>query len=391
MAISLTRSAIQAISSSASPPYRLLGSDTKSEPKSGFEEYYFQLLIFGRTATDPILNSIKPEDLPEDLRDEAFTGRGLEPLKIIYGKYQDLLTLVTKGVEADKPKSVFLPTSGVQVDPDFLEQIMGPAPIVDAKQATLKFLLASRKVSQAISLTWVDSSNSSSEGDENANEGDEKNASEEDEKKIEFDETQIKLVKQIFDFPSISYPSYLLEGNSLAKESEKPVMGHENIMAYLKNKGADEKHLALVINATNPGCSSLPLELLLAGQFYYENAESSKYGVVLPSIFSTFDIAWQYLFSVTWSSFDGATLELNQVGRKQGGEPFVSVHLPYPPKPTEFSLKQTDLKDWASAPEQGGKYPFYPKKVDTVGGEEWTSDEVEYVLPPCPYIPTSSC
>ena len=127
------------------------------------------------------------------------------------------------------------------------------------------------------------------------------------------------------------------------------------------------------------------LSLLCAGQVYWKTGPS-KYSQLWEPIFSTYEICVTFAFTmVSWSEYVAEFAELVQPGYNQK-PPYYKVTFPYPPKPSEDVLSEEDLSKWANAPESGGQLPFYPRKENG----KYLSDLVTNILPPYPYIPSTS-
>ena len=130
------------------------------------------------------------------------------------------------------------------------------------------------------------------------------------------------------------------------------------------------------------------LSLMLAGQAFLK--DGNTYTPISEPILSTYEIGvFAAITKVSWSEYIAVFDEVAEPGLNQL-PPYYKVKFPYPPKPSEDLLPQSYIKDWAEAAEyvkDGEKLPFYPTQ-DSDGN--FQSDLVQNVLPPYPYIPSTS-
>lgn len=266
--------------------------------------------------------------------------------KLVYGN-REFFKGHYKGVDTHN-----LPTKGAEVDPHF-------APKNNMNYPTIRFLLQSRRLSQMMASTWIN-----------------------------YDETsdtncQPKYVKKIFDSFNINPRTYW--GTDLVED---------DILYQILLEAKEKSLVDYLIQPTSVGYSSISLALLLSGQAYYvdfvdhENKENLK--KIGEPIFSTYEMIWEYAIDLSWDTFYATRKDISQSGNNPR-PPFTQVTLSYPPRPSEFNLKEKSIQDWVFAPEHAdeiadNQYPFYPTQ-DT---QEWKNKKIKFIVPPFPYIPLSS-
>lgn len=297
------------------------------------EECYFQLLIFEDLCRSP---------------------------KLVYGIKNDLKEYF--GMIDD------FPTPGVEIEEDYLPKLKhkGQPSLPFEYGSMLHWLLQTRKLSQMIAYTWLDPVN------------------------ILDKETKIRvsLVKNILDFPSRELDiSYVVKKKEI-EFFESPNLDDlqkkmPEMRLFSHEKDANSRFL---ISPTHISYEFISLALLLCGQAFYKkngHNEYPKYARIWEPISDIRQLILELGISVTWDTFYGAITDLSEVG-KHVQNPYKKAIIPYPPRPSEFSLSQKQIKDWAEAPDKGGDYPFYPSKINDPN--DW---ETEFVNPPTPYIPLS--
>jgi len=243
------------------------------------------------------------------------------------------------------------PTRGVSVNEDFISATPVDSIISEvetqqrnAVRAAVRFLLQSRHLSQLIAYTWLDKDTI-------------KHTQELRKKK-----DRIKLVRKIFN-------SYNIKPNE----------------EWLTPKPEGDDKMAYVIKPQYVSYNSISLALLLCGQAYYKNS-CNQWVKIWEPIFSTYDMIWEYALDISWDTFYASRIDIAQAtGQPQ--PPFTKVTLGYPPRPSEFDLKQKNIKTWAVADDTcDANYPFYPP----AHSQEWIDKKLKFVQPPFPYIPLSS-
>jgi hypothetical protein len=259
---------------------------------------------------------------------------------LVFGKKKDLLAQYNLSESS-------LPTSGVSVDPEFVKD-------GDPKYASsIAYLLQARKLSQTLAYTWL------------------KPEDIEDEE-IRF---QVGLIRTILDTFSIA-PKEKIVGSDDVSE-----IALERELLSIKEAGYD----SFLIKPGSIGYDSIKLPLLFSGQAYYK--KDDNYRRICDSIISTCDSVNQYSMNISWNTFYASVEDLPASGRSPN-PPYTQMTLGYPPKPNEFNLNDKQIKDWATATEYYGDstFPFYPEKNTS----EWRNQQVEYVVPPYPYMPLTS-
>ena len=119
-----------------------------------------------------------------------------------------------------------------------------------------------------------------------------------------------------------------------------------------------------------------------AFNFYYPD-KHEHFAQIWEPIGSIYQLIFEYGLDVTWELFHGVMTELVHTGEDF---PANKITVPYPPRPSEFNVSQSDIATWAKANDHDGSYPFYPSK----DSDDWKNHQLKYVYPPSPYIPLSS-
>lgn len=276
-------------------------------------------------------------------------GDGNTTTKLVYGK-KDNLTETYRGITD-------LPSTGVLVDDEFV------SPEKIANYSTVRFLLQCRKLSQMMVQTWVDESNIEGE-----------------KQKLE-----VNLIREIFHAYNIIPDTYFLH-----EQEPKPVSSKNLAIEILQ---ANDEDVSYLIKPESIGYSSIRLAMLLCGQAYYKAPDMEQYCKIGASIeglehgiFSTYEMIWEYAMNVSWDTLYATRIDLSQSGRKPN-PPFTSVTLGYPPRPdtSKFNVTAEQIKNWAFADDKAGDFPFYPER-DT---KEWENKQLQYIVPPYPYLPLS--
>ena len=320
-----------------------------------WEQHYFQILIIEKD-------------------NNAF----LEP-KLVYG---------TKEKLQKKYKLNLLPTTGAKVDKDFLEDLEGTDITKNSLKysigSTVRFLLQCRILSKLIASTWLE---------------------EDQVDKQTF--RQIELSRKILDSYNIEPKSYRIDGDSLELMNDIEL---EDLLKYIRNlPSTDEienkilkQKDSFLIKPRYVSYSSVSLALLLCGQAYFQYREGNNFDEDTPilvkkiwePIFSTYEMVWEYAIDVSWDTFYASRTDIPQTG-KDPKPPYTKVTIGYPPRPNEYNLTQEQILEWFQAGEyfEGSRYPFYPRKYtsyETETSDKWQNKELEFVVPPYPYIPLST-
>ncbi|MGK7894328.1 MAG: hypothetical protein AB4372_12080 [Xenococcus sp. (in: cyanobacteria)] len=320
-----------------------------------WDQHYFQILIIEKD-------------------NNAF----LEP-KLVYG---------TKEKLQNKYKLNPLPTTGAKVDGEFLEDLEGTDITKNSLKysigSTVRFLLQCRILSKLVASTWLE--------------------------KDQVDQQtfqKIELSRKILDSYNIEPKSYRIDGNSLVPMNDIEL---EDFLKYIKNLPSTDKIKNKVLSNKDSflikpryvSYNSVSLALLLCGHAYFQCREGSNYDedsqILLEKIwepvFSTYEMVWEYGIDVSWDTFYASRTDIPQTG-KDPKPPYTKVTIGYPPRPNEYNLTQEQIREWCQAGEdfEGSKYPFYPRKYtsyETETSEKWQNKELEFVVPPHPYIPLST-
>jgi len=239
-----------------------------------------------------------------------------------------------------------LPSNGVQLDPKFL-----PIKNLDgslnhknlAKYSTARFLFQCRKLSQLMAKTWLS-----------------KDCFDND-----LDAKKAELARKIF------FAANLRPNNFEPSLAEIPTTG-ETTDCLIKSDRLNQQGLQLS---------------LLFGGLAYTPVEpgSDTYVRLCEPILSNYELVYEYAFKVSWDTFYANRTDYPQSGNNPV-PPYYEVVMPYPPRPelSEFTVKPDQVKAWANADEHDGKFPFYPENIES-------SDGVQFVHPPYPYLLLSCC
>lgn len=279
--------------------------------------------------------------------------------KLVYGKKQDIQNKY-------KLENSFFPSSGVKVDKNFLStDTKNPIEkeIKLSTYSTVRFLLQCRKLSQIFTSTWLDPQNLP-----------------------EKEKLTIPLTKQILDSYNIVPETYWLKTpeENLAPETRLSDLQLEKKVISVQE--TEPKYSSFLVSPESLGYSSIALGLLLSGQAYCQD-KNGQWQRICESIFSTYEIVWEYCLDLSWDTFYATRVDLSQSGEKPK-PPYTKVTLCYPPRPSEFNLTQKQIQDWVTAAEESSDnnlFPFYPMTDST----EWKEHELNFVVPPYPYIPLS--
>ncbi|GBL10480.1 hypothetical protein MSj_01970 [Microcystis aeruginosa Sj] len=322
MAQVFTRSYVQNLQSNLSIK---IGQGPKSIDGNQYNDYYFQLLIF------------ENEDTP----------------KLVYGTKEALQT------KYNLDSSSF-PSSGAKVDPSFCPSGKDQPkddPLAQAELSTVYFLLQTRKLSQMIAYTWLEPENIP--------------------KKIQ---PKVNLVRKILRFPHQKVCTYWLDN---PQEAEKPISEIDLSRKLLVDSKTQTKKYkySWLIQPDNINYDFIALALLLCGQAFYKD-KNGQFAHIWEPIGSIYQLIFEYGLDVSWELFHGVMTEIVHTGKDF---PAGKITVPYPPRPSEFNVSQSDIETWANAKEHCEPYPFYPSEHS----EDWKNHQLKHVYPPSPYIPLS--
>jgi hypothetical protein len=322
MAQVFTRSYVQNLQSNLSIK---IGQEPKSINGDQYNQYYFQLLIF------------ENEDTP----------------KLVYGTKEALQTKYNLA-----PSS--FPSSGCEVDPEFCPsgQDQDKDPLAEIKLSTVHFLLQTRKISQMIAYTWLEPENIPDEM-----------------------KTKVKLVREILKFPNQKLPTCWLDETL---QQTKVITEIDLSRKLLGNSQTIPSEYSWLIPPSHISYDFIALALLLCGQAFYKD-KNGQFASIWEPIASIYQLIFEYGVDVAWELFHGITTELVHTGQNST-LPANKITIPYPPRPSEFNVSQSDIATWAKANDHDGSYPFYPSK----DSDDWKNHQLKYVYPPSPYIPLSS-
>jgi hypothetical protein len=197
---------------------------------------------------------------------------------------------------------------------------------------------------------------------------------------------KVNLVRKILRFPHQKVCTYWLD-----KEGEERI---SEIDLCIKLLGDSKTHTkkykySWLIQPDNINYDFIALALLLCGQAFYKDKVNFYYpdkheyfAQIWEPIGSIYQLIFEYGLDVTWELFHGVMTELVHTGKDF---PAGKITVPYPPRPSEFNVSQSDIETWATAKEHNGPYPFYPSQ----DSEDWKNHQLKHVYPPSPYIPLS--
>jgi len=299
-----------------------IGQKPKSIDGNQYNDYYFQLLIF------------ENEDPP----------------KLVYGTKEALQTKYNSA-----PSS--FPSSGAKVDPRFCPsgKDQPKDPLAQAELSTVHFLLQTRKLSQMIAYTWLEPENIP--------------------KKMQ---AKVNLVRKILIFPHQKVCTYWLDNHQVY---ENPISEIDLCRKLLGDSEQTPPEYSWLIQPDNINYDFIALALLLCGQAFYKD-ENGQFAQIWEPIGSIYQLIFEYGLDVSWELFHGVMTELVHTGKDF---PAGKITVPYPPRPSEFNVSQSDIETWAKAKEHDGPYPFYPSQ----DSEDWKNHQLKHVYPPSPYIPLS--
>jgi hypothetical protein len=321
MAQVFTRSYVQNLQSNLS---RKIGQEPKSINGDQYNQYYFQLLIF------------ENEDTP----------------KLVYGTKKAL----QKKYNLDCSS---FPSSGAKVDPSFCPsgKDQPKDPLAQTESSTVHFLLQTRKLSQMIAYTWLEPENIPDEM-----------------------KTKVKLVREILKFPNQKLPTCWLDETL---QQTKVITEIDLSRKLLGNSQTIPSEYSWLIPPSHISYDFIALALLLCGQAFYKD-KNGQFASIWEPIASIYQLIFEYGVDVAWELFHGITTELVHTGQNST-LPANKITIPYPPRPSEFNVSQSDIATWAKANDHDGSYPFYPSK----DSDDWKNHKLKYVYPPSPYIPLS--
>ncbi|MEM8672949.1 MAG: hypothetical protein AAGF83_03605 [Cyanobacteria bacterium P01_G01_bin.67] len=314
-----------------------------------FDDYYFQVLVF------------------DDL--EKINNKQLDQsAKLLYGTRKQL----TNYLRLSESNQSF-PSSGVEVDRDFIDHIVkGKAHHKHSNvKGSVRFLLQTRKLSQLLAYTWIDWENENNETEISLK-----------------DKIEIPIIRKILKRYNKEFDTYRV--NDKGEIISPDPYPYEDIK---KPEKTAEKDFFL-IKPESVCYESISLALLLCGQVYYKNPnynpsdeKSDKFILLSDSIIGHFQMVYEFQFTISWDRFIGEGTELFHSGLEH--TVLSKMTIGYPPRPSEFNLKQTQIRDWACAKDYEGQFPFYPMEKGE-NNKKFYSKKVQRVTPPSTYLPLSS-
>lgn len=269
-----------------------------------------------------------------------------DPPKLVYGTKKALQTKYNLA-----PSS--FPSSGAKVYPKFFPSQPKDDPLAQAELSTVYFLLQTRKLSQMIAYTWL-----------------------EPEKIPDEMKAKVNLVRKILRFPHQKVCTYWLD-----QEGEERISEIDLSRKLLVDSKTHTKKYSWLIQPDNINYDFIALALLLCGQAFYKD-ENGQFAHIWEPIGSIYQLIFEYGLDVSWELFHGVMTEIGHTGKDF---PAGKITVPYPPRPSEFNVSQSDIETWATAKEHDGPYPFYPSQ----DSEDWKNHQLKHVYPPSPYIPLS--
>lgn len=271
-----------------------------------------------------------------------------DPPKLVYGTKEALQTKYNLA-----PSS--FPSSGAKVYPKFFPSQPKDDPLAQAELSTVYFLLQTRKLSQMIAYTWLEPENIP--------------------KKMQ---AKVNLVRKILIFPHQKVCTYWLDNHQVY---ENPISEIDLCRKLLGDSEQPPPEYSWLIQPDNINYDFIALALLLCGQAFYKD-ENGQFAQIWEPIGSIYQLIFEYGLDVSWELFHGVMTELVHTGKDF---PAGKITVPYPPRPSEFNVSQSDIETWAKAKEHDGPYPFYPSQ----DSEDWKNHQLKHVYPPSPYIPLS--
>jgi hypothetical protein len=192
--------------------------------------------------------------------------------------------------------------------------------------------------------------------------------------------TKVKLVREILKFPNQKLPTCWLDETL---QQTKVITEIDLSRKLLGNSQTIPSEYSWLIPPSHISYDFIALALLLCGQAFYKD-KNGQFASIWEPIASIYQLIFEYGVDVAWELFHGITTELVHTGQNST-LPANKITIPYPPRPSEFNVSQSDIATWAKANDHDGSYPFYPSK----DSDDWKNHKLKYVYPPSPYIPLS--
>lgn len=309
----------------------------------------------------------------------AKTRKEFQDIKYLTDHKTQVQLLTYPQYKSERPNTIgsYLPFPGALLAKDFLKTLLpsiseSPLPLhayIEDNNfyGTIQTLLQTRKISQLIAKTWFSYLTAKQDNNTVWNKFAQGEWTD-----IDSDILDGLIAREIFFFDQISSPDNL----------EPPNL---NIYYPLLTKTGSSENARFLILPSSRGWQGITLSLLFAGQAYYEvkTNENTYYHQICQPILSTGDIVFRYGLEVDWNRFKGEIKELQLEPRKYSVSTIALV--PYPPIPSELNLPLENIKKWAEADDEDGELPFYYKENDGY------LVDVQYFIPPYPYLPLSTC
>ncbi len=279
----------------------------------------------------------------------------------MHGIKTTLLTKTKEGLPSEI-QSAF-PSDGVLLDPNFPPSDKGGGHNI--VRATAKLLLKYRKISQLVAKSWLPATVNPL---------------------YPFIKKLILTADVIPDLFETDLPEYHI---NTSKEHYINCSDKERLFMLASGESQNQTDLySTIIQPFQWNWHLMRLSLMLAGQAFLK--DGNTYTPISEPILSTYEICvFAAITKVSWSEYIAVFDEVAEPGLNQL-PPYYKVKFPYPPKPAEDLLPQSYIQDWAEATEyvkDGEKLPFYPAQDSD---DNFQSDLVQNVLPPYPYIPSTS-
>jgi hypothetical protein len=268
----------------------------------------------------------------------------------------------------------YLPSRGVVLSQGFVNTILQPGQSAQSQEVELnnfytlyRSQLINRKISQLIAKTWHTYLDARKTGTWDTFV---------DGRWSEIDNNTLDglIAREIFLFDKKYSPDYF----------------DPDLADNIYSPKSDKKRFLIV--SSSLAWQGITLGLLLAGQAYYrldvngkytnDDTKAIYYHQISQPFLSTGDIVDKYALEVDWNRFEGNTEEL-EIGLGKSSVAY-RAYIPYPPIPSEQNSSSDEIKEWADADDEDGKFPFYNKQENGT-----FSVDVKYSSPPYPYIPLS--
>lgn len=153
--------------------------------------------------------------------------------------------------------------------------------------------------------------------------------------------------------------------------------------------------LSRVILPLFPAWAMVRFSLLISGQVFLTKDSGNSYMRLIEPVLSSYDVCVNYAFTeMDWYGQLGCIMiETPNPGLKFQKPGYYQTTGVYPPRPLPSDPTTTPKKIflWATAEDEHAtdhKFPFYPPRD---GSGKFVSNYVDFISPPYPYLPVSSC